>query len=60
MLHQELRGLHRAAGNIIFSERLQALRGAPRMAVQAELFRIQREIVHLEAVVETLEGQETD
>ena len=59
-LHQEIRGLRRAAENIIYSERLQALRGANRMTVQAELFRLQREILHLSTVAEILEGQERD
>jgi hypothetical protein len=55
-LHQEVSELHRAANAIINSRSMQRLHGAPRMLAQAELFRLQRERVHLERVIEVLQG----
>jgi hypothetical protein len=55
-LHQEVSELHRAANAIIHSRHMQQLHGAPRMLAQAELFRLQRERLHLERVIELLQG----
>jgi hypothetical protein len=55
-LHQETRELRRAADAIRGSYHMQQLTGPPRMLVQAELFRLQREMLHLDSVIELLQG----